>query len=65
MARKNPIFKIKKKNRRALDDIKNYLNINFYEKILKIGFYLAKNGTPKLLTSTVYAGGILIAFQGI
>ena len=35
MARKNPIFKIKKKNRRALDDIKNYLNINFYEKNLK------------------------------
>ena len=28
---------------RSLEDIKNYLNINFHEKISTIGFFLAKN----------------------
>ena len=37
-----PLTLYKKKNCRALEDIKNYLNINFNEKILKIVFFLAK-----------------------
>ena len=35
MARKNPIFKIFQKKCKSLEDIKNYLNINFYEEKLK------------------------------
>ena len=31
----------------SLDDVKNYLNILFYEKNLKIGFFLAKKRRPK------------------
>ena len=31
----------------SLEDVKNYLNINVYEKNLKIGFFLAKKRRPK------------------